>query len=51
MSGNRTTLKNLTDIEKDKDYYFDYSFWSHDGFKIESNGMLVPEDEYSIYAD
>ncbi len=42
MVGNRTTLKNLEDHERDKDFYFDYSFWSHDGFDIEPNGMLVP---------
>ncbi len=35
MSGNRTTLQNPDDPEKDRDFYFDFSFWSHDGFKVD----------------
>lgn len=51
MQGNRTTLKNLEDPDRDKDFYFDFSFWSHNGFKSLPNGFLVPEDDFSIYAD
>lgn len=36
---------------KDKKFYFDYSYWSHDGFKTDdSTGMLVKDNPSSIYA-
>lgn len=34
---------------KERTFTFDYSFWSHDGFIEEPNGLLVPEDHK--YAD
>lgn len=51
MRGNRTTLKDLEDPDKDRDFYFDFSFWSFDGFRTLSDGINVPEDDFSIYAD
>ena len=41
MMGNRTTLKNLEDPERDKDFYYDYSFWSHDGFRMDEEGTVI----------
>ena len=33
MSGNRTTLLPLDPKDKERDFYFDFCFWSHDGYK------------------
>ena len=41
MSGNRTTLKFLEDGDKDRDFYFDFSFWSHDDFIEEEDGRVI----------
>ncbi|CAH8619550.1 unnamed protein product [Schistosoma intercalatum] len=38
--------KNQKDI---KQFTFDHSYWSHDGFKTEADGVLVPDGENSIY--
>jgi len=48
MSGNTTSI---TDPEtgKTRDFAFDYSYWSHDNFKEEADGSLVPTG--SKYAD
>lgn len=44
----RTTLLDLVDTKKNKDYFFDYSFWSHDGFEINEDGLAVPvSDQYA----
>jgi len=40
-----------TDNDRKKDFFFDYSFWSHDGFKTLEDGMNVPDGDNSIYAD
>lgn len=40
MRGNRTTLKDVDDGDKDRDFYFDFSFWSFDGFSTLPNGMV-----------
>ena len=36
MENNTTYIINPDTNEK-KEYTFDYSFWSHDGFKVEEN--------------
>jgi len=36
----RTSLLDLVDGKKNKDYFFDYSFWSHDGFEINEDGLV-----------
>ena len=41
MKGSTTILKSLDDPKKDKDFTFDFSFWSHDQFKINEDGMVV----------
>lgn len=51
MKGNKTTLLNLDDSSKDKSFYFDYSFWSHNGYRILPNQIYVKENSQSIYAD
>jgi hypothetical protein len=41
MRGNRTTIKNLEEPDRDKDFYFDFSFWSHDGFIERPDGFVI----------
>jgi len=48
MNGATTTLLGHED-EKPRDFAFDYSFWSHDGFREDENGYYQVEDER--YAD
>ncbi|XP_075250028.1 kinesin-like protein KIF28 isoform X4 [Convolutriloba macropyga] len=48
MSGNTTYITNPSDNEK-KDFAFDFSYWSHDGYKEDSNGVLL-KDGSSNYA-
>lgn len=53
MSGNTTTVKNPDPSagESEKRFAFDYSYWSFDGFKVESNGYLAPDGPKSKYCD
>ena len=48
MKGNTTTLTD-TETGKTNDFTFDYSFWSHDEFRTDENGLYIPETEK--YAD
>ncbi len=43
MKGNMTILFDADDPDngKHRDYTFDYSFWSHDGFEVAENGYFV----------
>ncbi|KAL4444820.1 hypothetical protein ABPG74_016028 [Tetrahymena malaccensis] len=46
--GTRTSLLDLNDPKKNKDFFFDYSFWSHDGFELNEDGLAVPvSDRYA----
>ena len=36
-----TKLLNPEDDKKNKDFTFDYSFWSHDGFDTDENGVVI----------
>lgn len=49
MNGPQTVL--VDDNDQDRPFTFDYSFWSHDGFKNLDNGVSVKDDDYSNYAD
>jgi hypothetical protein len=48
MKGSSTKIRD-PQTGKDRDFTFDYSFWSHDEFTETPNGLLVPNDEK--YAD
>jgi hypothetical protein len=37
--------------EQDRPFTFDYSFWSHDAYKVDDDGITRKEDEDSNYAD
>lgn len=43
MTGNMTRLFDPDDPDnsKHRDFTFDYSFWSHDGFEVDENGYFV----------
>jgi kinesin family member 13 len=36
-------LIDLEDPKKNRDFAFDYSFWSHDGFRLNDDGLSIPE--------
>lgn len=48
MAGNTTYLKS-PDSSDPKAFVFDYSFWSHDKFVVDSDGIYTPIDDK--YAD
>jgi kinesin family protein 13 len=41
MTGAKTTLLHIDDPKKNKDFTFDYSYWSHDGFEENENGLVI----------
>lgn len=41
MIGNLTRLFDAENVEKHRDFTFDYSFWSHDEFSVDENGYFV----------
>lgn len=49
MVGNKTTLMDLSNPANDRDFVFDHSFWSHDGYGIKGDGVYYPVEDY--YAD
>ena len=49
MQGPSTILKDLENSKEDKVFAFDYSFWSHDGFKMDETGLAIPDGDR--YAD
>nr|CAB3259102.1 kinesin-like protein KIF28P [Phallusia mammillata] len=50
MRGNTTTITNPNTGET-KDFTFDRSYWSHDGFRELDNGQLVRDGDHSPYVD
>lgn len=40
MVGNTTRLLDVHDTKKNRDFAFDYSFWSHDEFETETSGYF-----------
>ena len=49
MMGNQTFIKKPKSNEEPKKYAYDFSYWSHDGFKTESDGYNSPDSPK--YAD
>lgn len=49
MDGKTTYLINPDNKNDSRPFVFDYSFWSHDRFTIESDGIYRPVDHK--YAD
>eukprot|EP00002_Diphylleia_rotans_P023808 TRINITY_DN4688_c0_g1_i2.p1 TRINITY_DN4688_c0_g1~~TRINITY_DN4688_c0_g1_i2.p1 ORF type:complete len:1214 (+),score=278.54 TRINITY_DN4688_c0_g1_i2:125-3766(+) len=48
MEGQMTSIVNPMNDEK-KNFSFDFSYWSHDGFSTRADGMMIPDGEK--YAD
>ena len=42
---NQTTIRDPHDMHKKKKFRYDYSYWSHDGFFTDENGVAKPENE------
>ena len=49
MTGNSTTITDPSTTDATKSFTFDYSYWSHDGFKEQGNGYFTPSSPH--YAD
>lgn len=49
MPNGQTTIIKDSNKGEPKSFTFDYSYWSHDGFKTRDDGYLEPEN--SKYAD
>ena len=49
MNGPTTYITNPDD-GNEKDFNFDYSYWSHDGFEADEAGYLRPAGDSSAYA-
>lgn len=44
MNGGTTTIANPAEPnEEPKKFAFDYSYWSHDSFSEQEDGLLVPD--------
>jgi hypothetical protein len=44
QNGKFTTIKD--ELQSEKPFTFDYSFWSHDGFTVNQEGYNEPANEY-----
>ena len=54
MRGNTTILLNEDNAgphQKEREFVFDFSFWSHDQFKSDSEGYNIPDGPNSPYHD
>lgn len=40
----------VPDSKEKKSFTFDFSYWSHDGFKVDENGIYIPDGISSKYA-
>ena len=49
MAGNQTLIKKPKSNDEPRKFAFDFSYYSHDGFKTESNGYFSPANDK--YAD
>lgn len=49
MVGNTTKILNPHKKSSDKEFNFDYSYWSHDGYQERDDGYLEPNE--GRYAD
>lgn len=49
MDGNSTTISSPSSSTDTRTFTFDYSYWSHDGYKELEDGYLTPVS--SEYAD
>ncbi|KAL4504232.1 hypothetical protein ABPG72_021070 [Tetrahymena utriculariae] len=45
MQGNKTSLVHFEDQKKNRDFFFDFSFWSHSGFEQDETGLCKAVDQ------
>ncbi|EAR96121.2 kinesin motor catalytic domain protein (macronuclear) [Tetrahymena thermophila SB210] len=45
MEGTKTTLIHFEDSKKNRDFFFDFSFWSHSGFEQDETGLCKAVDQ------
>jgi len=50
MTDTETKITDMLDSQEEKKFTFDFSFWSHDGFKTLENGYTEPDGD-SKYKD
>ncbi|XP_074654551.1 kinesin-like protein KIF28 [Tubulanus polymorphus] len=50
MHGNSTDIIHPK-TKQSRTFAFDYSYWSHDGCRVDDAGISVPESSSSLYAD
>lgn len=48
MSGDTTTVVDVSKQKSDKSFSFDYSYWSFDGFTTDEHGMHSKDDDRYI---
>ena len=46
MNGNSTKITNPSDTNDEKSFTFDYSYWSFDGCKAETDGYSAPDPSH-----
>ncbi|MBN3293030.1 KIF28 protein, partial [Polypterus senegalus] len=51
MNSNITTIYDPRNAEHKKTFVFDYAYWSHSGFSRNEDGLFVPSEQSSRYAD
>nr|XP_015207004.1 PREDICTED: kinesin-like protein KIF28P [Lepisosteus oculatus] len=51
MNSNTTTIYDPRNPQNKRTFTFDYAYWSHNGFKKNKDGLFVPEEPNSRYAD
>jgi hypothetical protein len=50
-NGGQTTIFDPSGEEDERTFTYDYSFWSHDGYKDRGDGYLEPDGPTSKYHD
>ncbi|KAJ8393049.1 hypothetical protein AAFF_G00069530 [Aldrovandia affinis] len=51
MSSTSTTIQDPRNQQARRTFTFDYAYWSHSGFARDKDGLYVPEEPGSRYAD
>ncbi|KAJ8288686.1 hypothetical protein COCON_G00013450 [Conger conger] len=51
MSSTTTTIQDPRNQQSPRTFTFDYAYWSHSGFTRSKDGLYVPEEPASRYAD
>jgi hypothetical protein len=46
MDGKNTSIQHPSDSKDVKKFAFDYSYWSHDGFKDNAEGYSAPDPSH-----